>query len=140
MIGTRLRRIRVAQGMTQAQLASPRYTHAYVSSIEAGRRRPSRSAIEHFASRLGIDPDELASGRSPGSEARLRLRLQEAMIDLSSGRLDEAERASRSIARETKTLDLPILRAKAEELAGLLLERQDRVDEASADTPLPNRS
>jgi tetratricopeptide (TPR) repeat protein len=130
VIGTRLRRIRVAQGMTQAQLASPRYTHAYVSSIEAGRRRPSRSAIEHFASRLGIDPDELASGRAPDSEARLRLRLQEAMIDLSSGRLEEAQRASRSIAREARTLDLPVLRAKAEELAGLLLERQDRVEEA----------
>ena len=50
MIGTRLRQIRVARGMTQVELASPRYTHAYVSAIEAGRRQPSTKAIEHFAS------------------------------------------------------------------------------------------
>ena len=63
MIGTRLRQIRVARGMTQAELASPRYTHAYVSAIEAGRRQPSTKAIEHFAARLGVDPDELMTGR-----------------------------------------------------------------------------
>ena len=130
MIGTRLRQIRVARGMTQAELASPRYTHAYVSAIEAGRRQPSTKAIEHFAARLGVDPDELTTGRSPDREARLRLRLQEAMVDLSAGRLQEAEKASRSIAREAKALRLAGLQAMAEETRGLLLERQDRVEEA----------
>jgi tetratricopeptide (TPR) repeat protein len=130
VIGTHLRRIRIARGMTQAELASPRYTHAYVSVIESGRRQPSTKAIEHFAARLGVEPDELTTGRSPEREARLGLRLQEAMVDLSAGRLQQADKASRSIAKEAKTLKLPGLQAKAEETQGLLLERQDRVEEA----------
>jgi transcriptional regulator with XRE-family HTH domain len=130
VIGTRLHRIRVSRGMTQAELAAPRYTHAYISSIEAGRRRPSAEALEHFADRLGVDPEELTTGRSPGREAELRLRLQEAMVDLSAGRIEQAEKISRSIAREAKGMGAPRLQAKAEEIRGLLLERQDRVDEA----------
>src|SRR5437588_452318 len=42
MIGRRMQRLRVARGLTQAELASPKYTHSYVSTIEAGRRRPAR--------------------------------------------------------------------------------------------------
>ena len=60
MIGTRLRRLRTARGLTQKELAAPRYTHAYVSSIESGRRRPSLEALEHFASKLGVPVEELA--------------------------------------------------------------------------------
>jgi tetratricopeptide (TPR) repeat protein len=130
LIGTRLHRIRISRGMTQAELASPLYTHAYVSSIESGRRKPSTKAIEHFAERLGVDPEKLTTGRSPDREAQLRLRLQEAMIDLSAGRVDEASRATRSIAREAKSLKFTQLHARAEEIQGLLLERQDRVEEA----------
>jgi tetratricopeptide (TPR) repeat protein len=116
--------------MTQAELASPHYTHAYVSSIEAGRRKPSAKALEHFAERLGVDPDEITTGRSPAREAELRLRLQDAMVDLSAGRIEQADKTSRSIARAAKGLRLPRLQAKAEEIRGLLLERQDRVEEA----------
>jgi tetratricopeptide (TPR) repeat protein len=130
VIGTRVRRIRTSRGMTQAELASPRYTHAYVSAIEAGRRTPSAKAIEHFAERLHVAPEELTTGRSPDREAQLRLRLQEAMVDLSSGRVEDAEKASRAVAREAKALKLPELQARAEETRGLLLERQDRVEEA----------
>jgi transcriptional regulator with XRE-family HTH domain len=130
VIGTRLHRIRTARGMTQAELASPHYTHAYVSAIEAGRRKPSITAIEHFAERLGVDPEELSTGRTADREAQLRSRLQEAMIDLSAGNLTDADKASRSVAREAKALKLTQLQAKAEEIRGLHLERQDRVEEA----------
>src|ERR671929_169869 len=46
MFGSRLRKLRLARGMTQKELAGDRYTHAYVSSIEAGRRMPSREALQ----------------------------------------------------------------------------------------------
>jgi tetratricopeptide (TPR) repeat protein len=62
--------------MTQRELAGNRYTTAYVSSIEAGRRQPSADAIEYLASRLGIDVEELRDGRP--STATLELRLAEA--------------------------------------------------------------
>ncbi|MGH2817550.1 MAG: helix-turn-helix domain-containing protein, partial [Actinomycetota bacterium] len=32
-LGPRLRRLRVARGLTQQELAAPHYTHAYVSTI-----------------------------------------------------------------------------------------------------------
>lgn len=129
-LGTRLRRLRRGQGLTQRQLGAPRYTHAYVSTIEAGRRRPSREALEHFASNLGVDVEELVTGRPPGLEARLRLGLHEARIAVSEGRSEEADRELVQIAREAKRHGFPRLEAKAEEVRGLRLQRSGRPEEA----------
>jgi len=130
MIGARLRHLRLAKGLTQKELAAPTYSPAYVSTIEAGRRAPSRRAFEHFATKLGVDVDELATGRPPDLEARLALQLQEARIALSEGRLDEADRALRNVARRAKRYDLPWLEARAEEARGLWLERSEKPEEA----------
>ncbi|MFB3738091.1 MAG: helix-turn-helix domain-containing protein [Candidatus Velamenicoccus archaeovorus] len=130
MIGTRIRRLRTAKGMTQRELASPMYTHAYISTIEAGRRQPSRRALEYFAQKLGVDADELLTGRPADLEPRLELRLQEARVALSSGRLDEADEAFSRVAREARRYRLTRLQARAEEGQGLLLERRGRPQEA----------
>ena len=100
MVGTRLRRLRVAKGLTQRELAAPKYTHAYISTIEAGRRTPSREALDHFAAKLGADVDELLTGRPPDLVPRLEHRLQEARIAISDGRFDEADAAFKSIVKE----------------------------------------
>ncbi len=125
-----MRRLRHAKGLTQRELAAPKYTHAYVSTIEAGRRQPSRDALEHFAARLGVDVDELVTGKPADLEARLEQQLLEARVDLSAGRLDQAEEALRSIAREAKRFRLGRLQAKAEEGRGLWLEQQGKPEEA----------
>jgi len=130
MIGTRMRRLRVAKGMTQRELAEPKYTHAYVSTIEAGRRNPSRDALEHFAAKLGVDVDELLTGKPADLEAKLTARLMEARIDLSAGRLGGADEALTSIAREAKRYRLSRIEAKAEDARGLLLERRGKPEEA----------
>jgi transcriptional regulator with XRE-family HTH domain len=62
-VGRRLRELRLAAGLTQAELAGRRFSHAYVSVLEAGRREPSRSAVEYFAQRLGVAVEELWSER-----------------------------------------------------------------------------
>jgi tetratricopeptide (TPR) repeat protein len=129
-LGTRLRRLRRGQGLTQRQLGAPRYTHAYVSTIEAGRRRPSREALEHFASNLGVDVEELLTGRSPDLEPRLRLSLQEARIAVSEGRFEEADSELGQIAREARRYKLPRLEAKTEEIRGLWLQRAGRPEDA----------
>jgi tetratricopeptide (TPR) repeat protein len=116
--------------MTQAELAAPHYTHAYVSAIEAGRRTPSAKAVDHFAARLHVSPEELTTGRSRDAETKLRLRLNEAMVRLSAGHVPESDKECRAVAKEAKALGLPLLRAKAEETRGLLLERQERIEEA----------
>ena len=132
MIGSRLRRLRLAKGMTQRELASPNYTHAYVSTIEAGRRRPSREAVEYFAAKLGVGADELLTGRPPDLAAKLQLRLQEARHALSDGRIEQGSESMRAVAKEAKRFGLTSIEAKAEEGIGLGLERLGRPDGALA--------
>ncbi|MDQ3982501.1 MAG: helix-turn-helix domain-containing protein [Actinomycetota bacterium] len=60
-VGRRLRELRRAAGLTQAELAGRRFSHAYVSVLEAGRREPSRAAVDYFAQRLGVSVEELWS-------------------------------------------------------------------------------
>ena len=40
-VGARIRSLRTAKGLTQAQLADPLYTKAYISMLESGRTRAS---------------------------------------------------------------------------------------------------
>src|SRR5438309_3619253 len=130
MIGRRMQRLRVARGLTQAELASPKYTHSYVSTIEAGRRRPSRRALEHFAGRLGVSTEELETGLPPDLEHRLELRVQQARIDLSAGRLDDAHEALAKVRRDVKRARLTRIEAKIEEALGLWRERGGKPEEA----------
>ena len=61
-VGARIRSLRVARGLTQAQLAEPQYTKAYISMLESGRTRASMKALEHIAGRLGVQPSDLLGG------------------------------------------------------------------------------
>jgi tetratricopeptide (TPR) repeat protein len=124
MIGERLRRLRRARGLTQRALAAPRYSHAYVSTIEAGRRQPSREAIDFFADRLAVSVEELTTGRRAASAPELQLLLQESRVALSEGRLTEAEAGFRRVASRARAAGLVRIHAGAEEGRGLLLERQ----------------
>ena len=129
-LGKRLKKMRLAAGLTQAELASPSYTHAYVSSIEAGRRRPSGAALAHFASRLKVDVDELATGRPADLSAQLDIRLQEARRRVSVGDFEGAESDYAQIAKEAKRYDLQRLLAKAQVGLGLCAERRGELEEA----------
>jgi tetratricopeptide (TPR) repeat protein len=125
-----MKRLRLARGMTQKELADPKYSYAYVSTIEAGRRTPSREAIEHFATRLGVTPDELLTGRPADLTPQLELRLMEARVAASAGRSDEADRELNAIAKEAKRYGLTQLQAGSEVGLGLQDERRARPDAA----------
>lgn len=64
-IGRRIRRARQAAGLTQAQLAEPRYTKAYVSALETGQSRPSMAALSFIAGRLGLTIGSLVEDEPP---------------------------------------------------------------------------
>src|SRR5512140_2666379 len=83
-IGARLRRARLGAGLTQQQLADGRYTKAYVSALENGLSRPSMSALEVFAGRLGVSSATLLNDQ-PRTWARL-----EADVARASGRWSDA--------------------------------------------------
>ncbi|HEX2196813.1 MAG TPA: helix-turn-helix transcriptional regulator, partial [Actinomycetota bacterium] len=126
----RLKQARLAAGMTQAQLAEPMYTHAYVSTLEAGRRQPSPTAAKHFAQKLAMDVDELLTGRPPHLAASLRSMLQEARVALSRGEYDETRRVAEKALKESKKYRLVRLQATATELLALTAERESRLGEA----------
>ncbi len=122
-LGKRLRKLRLARGLTQADLAEPKYTHAHVSTIEAGRRMPSEDALEFFAQKLGVDSDELATGRPAGVAAELRVRVEQARAGISEGHLDAAKKSTQSVIKEAREFRLPRVEARAHEVLALALER-----------------
>lgn len=148
-IGRRVLRLRTERGLTQRQLAEPAYTAAYVSTLEAGRVRPSDAALRHLAERLGTSPDELATGRSPRAATELRMGLTDARRTLATGAARDAADAFAALLDRARHLALPAEQATA--LLGLgdcalesgeLATARQRFEEAErllADEPLPRR-
>jgi len=85
-VGERLRRLRVAQGLSQRELAAPGVSYAYISRIEAGARRPSVKALRKLAAKLGVSPDYLETGSHLSSAEERDLRLTDLELRL---RLDD---------------------------------------------------
>ncbi|MFL6040714.1 MAG: helix-turn-helix domain-containing protein, partial [Gaiellales bacterium] len=48
-VGERVRELRRARGLTQAELGGSRFSKEYVSQVELGKTRPSAAALESFA-------------------------------------------------------------------------------------------
>lgn len=60
VMGARLKKARIALGMTQATLAEKaEMTQDWISSIEHGRRRPDLCTILHLAEALQMSLDEI---------------------------------------------------------------------------------
>jgi transcriptional regulator with XRE-family HTH domain len=87
-VGARIRSLRTAKGLTQAQLAEPHYTKAYISMLESGRTRASMKALEHIAAVLGVQPADLLGGAP--MPARPQFTLVEARRLAEEGRAGDA--------------------------------------------------
>ena len=77
-LGERLRRLRVAAGLTQGELAGDRFSKEYVSQIERGKTRPTSETVEWLAQRLEVDPAFLSSGVSTDERSRVEALLARA--------------------------------------------------------------
>lgn len=65
--GRRLKRLRLARGLSQAGLVGQGMSTGYLSRLESGERRPTERAVSYLAGRLGVDTSALtapADGRS----------------------------------------------------------------------------
>ncbi|MEV8457259.1 tetratricopeptide repeat protein [Streptomyces sp. NPDC052095] len=149
-LGRRVQRLRAEKGLTQRQLAEPSYTPAYVSTVEAGRVRPSEAALRHLADRLGVTCEELATGRPAHLATALRLRLVEAQRTLATGAaedaaavyaglLDEAARHGLDEERATALLGLGHCALETGELP-VAREHFEAAELLLADAPLPRRA
>ena len=84
-VGARIRTLRTARGLTQAQLAEPQYTKAYISMLESGRTRASMKALEHIAGRLGVQPSDLLGGSPSPAEPQFDLLEARRLVELGQG-------------------------------------------------------
>ncbi|MFD4653453.1 helix-turn-helix domain-containing protein [Streptomyces sp. NPDC058441] len=113
-IGRRVLRLRTDRGLTQRQVAEPAYTPAYISTLEAGRVRPSEAALRHVAERLGVTYEELTTGQPAHLATRLRLRLTEAQRGLTTGAAEEAAVLYEELRAEAERHGLAAEQAAAE--------------------------
>jgi tetratricopeptide (TPR) repeat protein len=89
-LGERVRRLRIAAGLSQTQLADQRFSKEYVSQIERGKTRPTKETIDWLARRLGVDPSFLAQGVSTDERERVEAALARAAALSESDRFSEA--------------------------------------------------
>jgi tetratricopeptide (TPR) repeat protein len=114
-VGARVRELRVARQMTQADLAGTDFTKGFISLLETGRTRVSLRAAEILARKLGISASELIAVGPTNAELDLTLLRAEQM--LSSGRAADAiEVLQRISAEATGTLKARALRARGRAL------------------------
>lgn len=63
VVGRRIRKRRLALGLSQRELAGKRLSASYISLLENGARRPSAKVIHELATRLECSPQWLETGR-----------------------------------------------------------------------------
>lgn len=90
IIGARIRALRTARGLTQAQLAGDDYTKGFISLLETNRVALSLPAALTLAPRLGISVAELIGAADTGAPQETELALIRAETALAAGRFDEA--------------------------------------------------
>lgn len=122
--------LRAQKGLSQRDVAAPLLTSSYVSLIEAGKRIPSDETLDHIAERLGVDPVELRTGRSPGAEAELELRLQEARQALHAGDREGARALARSVRTAARKGEWRRVEAKALCVLAVAEEHEGRPEDA----------
>jgi len=110
-LGVRLRRARLAAGLSQTGLAGGRFSKEYVSQIERGKTRPTTETLAWLAERLGVDPAFLASGVSSTERSRWEAVLARAEVLVQQHDYDRAAaefRSAYAAARELGADDLVV--------------------------------
>jgi tetratricopeptide (TPR) repeat protein len=89
-LGERVRGLRTARGLTQAELAGDRFTKEYVSQIERGKTRPTLQTLEWLAEQLQVDRHFLETGASAAALNRAESVLAQAEAAIESNDYEEA--------------------------------------------------
>src|SRR6266571_7696102 len=89
-LGTRLRQLRVAAGLTQSELAGERFSKEYMSQIERGKTRPTKETLAWIGERLGVDVSYLETGQSWDEYAEVEAAITQAEAAVEGHQYDEA--------------------------------------------------
>ncbi len=105
--GERVRALRTARGIAQADLAATiGVSKSYLSHIEAGRRPVTSAMLEKIAQALGVDVEQLESGMPADLNEDLRLNLAFAELSLRNGDWELAAREFETLLERAKELPL----------------------------------
>lgn len=143
----RLRRLRESAGLTKTALAGTRYTVAYLSQIESGRRNPSAETLSYLAEALGVDAHYLATGVPANMDRRLSVELERIRASLREGGRAGLLEELHTLAEEAGRFGMTSQHGIALFLSGVALvqlgrlrEAIDRFEEAlEIDIPLRDR-
>ena len=112
-LGTRIRSLRQAAGMNQAELAGGRFSKEYISQIERGKTQPTRDTLEWIAGRLATDRQFLEQGVSTEDAARLENELHDAGLLVDEHRYPEALDAYRALRGTVDAIGVPAFSLRA---------------------------
>ena len=124
-VGHRVRELRTARSMTQAQLAGPDFSKGFISLLETGRTRVSLRAAHVLAARLGVEVTDLLSAPSAASQD-LEFMLLRAEQELRAG----DRKTAMDIAATWSKKSTGILRARFQRLQARTLIETTRSHEA----------
>jgi transcriptional regulator with XRE-family HTH domain len=135
-VGERLRQARLAQGLTQAQLARGVATKGFISQVECNRATPSLAKLRLMAERLGLPLGHFTGDHSPleftylRKSAELAVKAKEPAQALTL--VDEASALTRTA---NERADLQRIRGMALDALGRLPEALVALQTATADAP-----
>jgi transcriptional regulator with XRE-family HTH domain len=127
-VGVRIRRLRLARGLSQRDIAGPGVSYAYISRIENGQRRPSVKALRFLAGNLGVDAEYLETGAAIPAAKERELRLADAELELRLG--DDLARAEELLYGLLSEEVPDGLAARIRATLGALLARKGENEEA----------
>lgn len=125
-LGERVRQLRIARGLTQADLAGDRFTKQYVSGIERGATRPTDDTLEWLARRLGVDRSFLEVGLSSDGWGRAHSVLSRAEAAIQAHDYDHGLALLAGVSERPASRGAPEL-----EMRALLAEGWARIDRKS---------
>src|SRR5262249_1410976 len=116
-LGARLRQLRVAAGLTQADLAGDRFSKEYVSQIERGKTRRAPQNLEWIAERIGVDTSYLETGQTWDEYAEVEASVVRAEAAVEGQRYEEALEALDGITHSPEARELEFRALLAESWA-----------------------
>ncbi len=122
-LGERVRRLRIAAGLSQTQLAAGRFSKEYVSQIERGKTRPTPDTLVWLGERLGADTEFLATGVSSVDRYRWEAALARGEALVEQRRYAEAVLELEASLEAARQLGVAALTVRA--LAGLAWARME---------------
>lgn len=130
VLGTRIRNLRSAAGLTQGELGGTDASIAYISRIESGARRPDLGLLRAIATRLGVAIEELVHGVSRDRRAEWRLLLDYAELSLRSGDPADALAKASEVLDSASTTSAEDLVTGSRMVKALALEALGHLDDA----------